>query len=300
MATAVATLASWLPALAVWLPAVAYWLLTLANVQTVRPLLRWRTIWITAWLMAATLGALTAGTFLSLLIVVVGVAYQWHRQWLWARPCAVVRPAPWQAHDDDWLAVLADGRAVAVDELRRSRLAVTADGTLLVCCGLARSLVALQVPLGARPRLNLPLPVGFALTHLRHTYDGPTGHRCDGGDPLAQLPLAVISARTWRQRFAEPTLLTTGLRCHGPPRWRSPIHKRLTPADLAWGSITVDGWQGMPATAPELPPPPLEIQPWPEQRFLAAWAAHMCSVKPFLATNLAATPSSATMRDERP
>ncbi|MSQ82923.1 MAG: hypothetical protein EXR77_08405 [Myxococcales bacterium] len=300
MATAVATLASWLPAVAVWLPAIAYWLLTLANVQPARPLLRWRAIWITTWVVAASVAALTSGAVLSFAVVVVAVAYQWHRQWLWAVPCVVLRPASWQAHDDDWLAVMADGRAVAVDDLRRARLAVTDDGALLVCCGLARSLVALQVPAGARPRLNLPLPVGFALTHLRHTYDGPTGHRCDRGDPLAQLPLAVLSAHSWRQRFAEPTLLTTGRRCHGPPRWPSPFQKRLTPADLAWGSISVEGWQIMPATPADLPLPPLASQPWPQQRFLARWAARMCAVKPFLPTNLAATPPSVSMWNERP
>ncbi|MBM4341793.1 MAG: hypothetical protein FJ100_00245 [Deltaproteobacteria bacterium] len=247
-------------------PMVAYWAMTLGGRRSLWRLVGLRHSMIAVGCSVVAVGSLVAGSPAPAFLAVLSVAYQGRRQWLFPIgpiPLAAdTRPVP----DDAWLAVFEDGRAAALEELRRCRLARTGRGELLACCGLARSLIAVRVPDVAAVQLHLPLPVGFAFRVGAEVFDGTTGILLDGDRRLTPVALALASGAAWRRRFPDGVLLTAGLPL-APLRWPRAPGRTGSKLPIVSGSLERGLWTPLPDHAKDLPELPPAGVPWPERRF---------------------------------
>jgi hypothetical protein len=265
--------ASWI---IVWV--VGYWCLTLLGWRFLAPLMTTvrqaahgvGAVGLVAALLLAEPGERPILRAIPLLIGLAGTAYAYRNQWLRPRPAVELELCRLEPPGDAVVAILAGGEAVVVSVLSRVRTAVRGN-TLLVHCGLARSLAAFARPGTARPAALLPHATGFEIGAGEQRWDGVDGKSISGGEDLAVEPLALSTYSTWRAAHPLGALLAK------PVQHRIPPGSKRTPRvpgsgdvedPLAWGHVEAQQWT------------PLEASDWattmtPEQprRYLGRWAA---------------------------
>ncbi|GEM_PF-1856631 len=177
---------------------------------------------------------------------ILGVAllamYAWRRQWLVPRPATPLSAVNATLSDDEPMAVLAGGEAIPVRWLNLIRTGRW-HNTLLVHCGLSRSLAAFSAPRSATMAAFLPTHTGFAIGDARQLWDGVDGAAIGKAPALPRKNIALMTAADWRR--SHPDGVVVG------PVPLPPSRPMLSPATrssrgvedgMRWGIVRGDSW----------------------------------------------------------
>jgi hypothetical protein len=196
--------------------------------------------------------------------------YTVRNQWLFPRDAAELQASKLEPEADALVAVLPGGEAVCVSVLSRARTAFRGE-TLLVHCGLARSLAAFTRPEGSRPAAILPHKTGFEIGAGEQRWDGVDGRSLSGGADLELQPLTLCHYSTWRAAHALGALLVAAGQGSIPA-----AHSR-TPRvpgaggvqqPLSWGKVQGNQWVELSQADFSAEKPTGK-----PQRYLGRWAA---------------------------
>jgi len=260
----------------VWV--IGYWCLTLLGLRFLTPLMTSvrqaavsiGTIGLVAALLLAEPGERPILRLIPLLIGLVGALYAVRNQWLFPRDAAELQASKLEPEAGALVAVLPGGEAVCVSVLSRARTAFRGK-TLLVHCGLARSLAAFTRPEGSRPAAILPHKTGFDIGAGEQRWDGVDGRSLSGGTDLELQPLTLCHYSTWRAAHALGALLVAAGQDSIPAAHsRTPrvpgaggVHQ-----PLSWGKVQENQWVELSEADFTAEKP--AGQP---QRYLGRWAA---------------------------
>ena len=285
----------WICMLWIILWVVGYWCLTLLGWRFLAPLMTTvrqaahgvGAIGLVAALLLAEPGERPILRAIPLLLGLAGTAYAYRNQWLLPRAAVALELCRLEPPGDELVAILPGDEAVCVSVLGRVRTAVRGN-TLVVHCGLARSLAAFTRLGTMRPAAVLPHPTGFEIGADEQRWDGVDGRSLSGGQALSPMPLSLSTYSTWRAAHPLGALLAK------PDQQAIPPDSRRTPRvpgsgdvgdPLAWGRVEARQWI------------PLEASDWSAttageepRTYLARWAA----AKRGLALQPADNPGTAT------
>jgi len=262
--------------IALWL--IGYWCLTLLGFRFLAPLM---TTVRQAALSIGTIGLVAAlilaepgeRPFLRILLLVIGLAgtlYAVRNQWLVPRDAVELEASKLEPEADALVAILPGGEAVCLSVLSRARTAFRGK-TLLVHCGLARSLAAFTRPEGSRPAAILPHATGFDISDGEQRWDGVDGRSLSGGTDLELQPLTLCRYSTWRAAHSLGALLAPiGQGSLPPTHDRKPRVPGAAgvQSPLAWGIVGDKQWEEL--SEAELAESAETVEP---RRYLGRWAA---------------------------
>ncbi len=210
---------------------------------------------------------------LSVLLVGLPFAFALQRQWLVPRRAARNAIAPVPPSDDELVAVLPNGRAVAVVWLERPRTVII-DRWCLVHCGLARSLSVFTSPAAARPRAWLPHRSGFWVRGPTSLWDGVDGRDKAGKPAVERQPVGLCTHAAWQAAHPDARLLRPLPFVEPrPPRKVLVKGARGVVDAMRWGVVEHDTWR--PLTDADLAICPDVSDSAPPRYYLARWAARV-------------------------
>ncbi len=242
-----ALILAWAGAAMVASGVVAYWAYTLGGVGALAPLLRRKRQLLTvSGIVIAGFGLLGHGVSVAALlpIAVAGslFGYAERRQWLFPATAPRFSVQDGALDPAALVAVLPDGGAVPVRWAGKKRTIRIGD-SLLVHCGLARSLTLFEAPPDPIAAV-LPHPTGFWIGTAAQTWDGVDG-TAEGGSPLVRKPLGLCTAGAWRAEYPEASWYGPADGEPLPPdSHRTPLvpGARGVQDPLAWGRVQSERW----------------------------------------------------------
>lgn len=143
------------------------------------------------------------------LVAVAALAMLYARlfQFLRPRPAPLMVPVEDDALDPaELVAVLPEGSAITMEWLATMRTARRRE-VVVVHCRMPRSLLAVHSPDYKPIAAVLPHSSGFEIGAAGRLWDGVSGQALDGKAALERAPVALCTARAWREAFPEGPLL---------------------------------------------------------------------------------------------